>query len=220
MTEELRSRDESIPITLSLDEGDLAEDGVLLLREAAAHLDFLSVQAAPADSGLFPEPLEAPLPPFLGSLTQWLGGKDVLFSGFGIPTEPVLPSAPAYEPPIAERLVSEERAAGFFSSALDRLREAGTMGAMVSFFSDFDMALWQMPPLDADVLARHMGLYRSDRSPKDFLPVLTQHGSLERCPFPEEPPSWIDISGEEYEEDPKMHLQRLYGNYRDYHADD
>jgi hypothetical protein len=121
--------------------------------------------------------------------------------------------------PGAELLVSEDGAAEFFSSVLARLREAGVMGAMVSFFSDFDPQLWEMPPLDGRLPMRHLGIYRRDRSPKDLQPTLRDLGSLERRPFPEEPPSWIDMSPEEYEEDPKQHIRRLYGNYRDYHPD-
>jgi hypothetical protein len=219
MTEELRSRDETIPVTLGMDEGNLAGEGVLRPQDAAEHLDFLSMQAFPSSSELSSGPLNALLPPFLAILTQWLGGKDVMCLGLGIPTEPVPRQEWRHKKPGAELLVPEEEAAGFFSSVLERLREAGTMGAVISFFSDFDPGLWEMPPLDRDVPGRHMGMYRRDRSPKDFLPVLSEQSSLSRHPSPAEPPSWIDISQEEYDSDPKLHIRRLYGNYRDYHAD-
>jgi len=217
MTEELRSRDETIPITLGMDEGDLG--GVLRPHDAAEHLDFLSMQATPLSSEPSSGPLDPLWPPFLTILTQWLGGKDVMCMGLGIPTEPVPKQEWLHKKPGAGLLVSEETAAGFLSSALERLREAGMMGAMISFFSDFDPRLWDMPPLDEDLPGRHMGIYRYDRSPKDFEPTLREQGSLPRRPFPEEPPSWIDVSREEYESDPKLHISRLYGNYRDYHAD-
>jgi len=219
MTEELRSRDGAIPITLGMDEGNLAEYGVLRPQDAAEHLDFLSAKATPYSSGLSSGPLDALLPPFLAILAQWLGGKDVMCLGLGVPTEPIPKQEWVHKKPGAELLVSEEAAAGFFSSAVGRLLKAGMMGAMISFFSDFDPGLWEMPPLDRDVPGRHMGIYRRDRSPKDFLPALSEHSSLSRHPSPGEPPSWIDISQEEYEEDPKLHIRRLYGNYRDYHAD-
>ena len=219
MTEELRSRNEGIPITLGMDEGNLSEDRALRPRDAAGHLDFLAMQAHPYSSELSSGPSDSRLPPFLGILTQWLGGKDVLCLGFGIPTEPVPKLEGSYkkEPP-AERLLSEEEAAGFFSSALDRLREAGIMGALVSFFTDYETVLWEMPPLDTDLPGRHLGIYRRDRSPKDHQSVLLQHSGRRRRPFPGEPPSWIDISPEEYEENPKLHIRRLYRNYRDCYA--
>jgi hypothetical protein len=138
--------------------------------------------------------------------------------GLGIPTEPVPKPEWVHKKPGADLLVSEEAAAGFFSSVLKRLWEAGIMGAVISFFSDFDPGLWEMPPLDGDVPARHLGIYRRDRSPKDFLPILREQGSLLRHPSPEEPPSWIDISQEEYDSNSKLHIRRLYENYRDYHS--
>lgn len=219
MTEELRSRDETIPITLGMDEGNLAGDGILRPQDVAEHLDFLSVQVTPFSSELSSGPMDALLPPFLAILTQWLGGKDVMCLGLGIPTEPVPWQERVHKKPGTELLVSEEVAARFFSSVLERLREAGMMGAVISFFSDFDPGLWDMPPLDEDLPGRHLGIYRRDRSPKDFEPILREHGSLERRPFPKEPPSWIDISQEEYDSDPKLHIRRLYENYRDHHAD-
>ncbi len=218
MTEELRSRDETIPITLGMDERNLAGDGILRPQDVAEHLDFLSVQVTPFSSELSSGPMDALLPPFLTILTQWLGGKDVMCLGLGVPTEPVPRQERVHKKPGAELLVSEEAAARFFSSALERLRKAGTLGAVISFFSDFDPGLWEIPPLDEDVPGRHLGIYRRDRSPKDFEPILRELGSLERRPFPKEPPSWIDISREEYESDPKLHIRRLYGNYRDYHS--
>jgi hypothetical protein len=219
MTEELRSRDETIPITLCMDEGDLSRDGALRPQDASEHLDFLSMQAAPFSSDLASGPGDVRLPPFLGRLTQWLGGRDVLISGFGIPTEPAPEPGWDYKRTAAARLVSEEEAAAFFSSVLEQVLRAGMIGALVSFFSDFDPALWGIPPLDEDLPGRHLGVFRHDGGPKDFQPLLRQHSALQRLPFPGEPPSWIDISKEEYEEDPKQHIRRLYGNYRDHYAD-
>ncbi len=219
MTEELRSKDEAIPITLAMDEGDLSEDRALRPGDAAGHLDFLSMQAFPFSSELASGPLDWRLPPFLAILTQWLSGKDVLCLGFGVPTKPVRTHSRAYgKGAIEDRLVSEEEAGPFFSSVLNRLREAGTLGAAISFFSDFEAELWEMPPFDTDIPGRHLGIYRRERDAKDYQPILRQYKDLERLPFPEEPPSWIDISPEEYEEDPKMHIRRLYGNYRDCYA--
>jgi hypothetical protein len=216
MTEELRSRDETVPITLGMNERNLWRDHSLRPQEASRHLDFLSMQAYPYCSEISSGPSDSCLPPFLGILTQWLGQKDVLFQGFGLPTEPLPRPAWVRKRPAAERPVSESVASEFFRSVLDRLREAGMMGAIVSFFNDYDPALWEIPPLDEEILDRHLGIYRRDRSPKDFLPILREHGSLQRQPLPDEPPSWIDISREEYEEDPALHIQRLYDNYREY----
>jgi hypothetical protein len=218
MVEELRSRDETVPITLGMDERDLSEQNGVRPQDAAGHLDFLSMQATPFSSALSEGPSDDLWPPFLAILTQWLGGADVMCLGLAVPTEPVLKQEWVHRTPGVELLVSEEAAAGFFSSVLERLQEAGIMGATVSFFADFDPGLWKMPPLDGDVPGRHLGLFRRDGDPKDFVPVLTERSSLSRHPTPAEAPSWIDISPEEYDRDPKLHMRRLYENYRDHHA--
>ena len=159
------------------------------------------------------------MPPFLTILTQWLGGKDVMCLGLGVPTEPVPKQERVHKKPGAELLVSEEAAARFFSSALERLRKAGTMGAVISFFSDFDPGLWEIPPLDEDVSGAPPGHLPARQKPEGFRTHPQGVGiPPERRPFPEEPPSWIDISREEYDSDPKLHIRRLYGNYRDYHS--
>jgi hypothetical protein len=218
MAEELRSRDETVPITLGMDERDLSEQSGMRPQDATGHLDFLSMLAFPFSSELSSGPLETLLPSFLAILTQWLGGRNVMCLGLGIPTEALPKQERVHKKPAAELLVSEEAAAGFFSSVLERLRQAGAMGAMISFFADFDPELWKMPPLDNNVAERHLGIFHRDGSPKDFIPILTEQSSLSRHPAPVEPPSWIDVSQEEYEEDPKLHMRRLYQNYRDYHS--
>ena len=218
MTEELRSRDEAIPITLGMDERNLWADPCLGPQEASGHLDFLSVQGYPHDSALSSGPADPCLAPFLGILTQWLGQKEVLLGGVGVPTVPVAESDRGRKESLAERAVPEEDCGAFFQTVLDRLQESGVMGALVSFFSDYDTPLWQAPPLDEHVLERNLGIFRRDGSPKDFQPLLREHGFRERRPMPAEPPGWIDISREEYEVDPKLHIERLYRNYRDHQA--
>jgi endo-1,4-beta-mannosidase len=216
MTEELRARDETIPITLGMNEQDLWENPVWRSQAAAEHLDFLSMQAYPFCSELPSDPLDSYLPPFLGILSRWLGGKEVLLIGFGVPTSPVLKPDRVTEPLVTDGLVSEEQAGEFFRSVLNRLLEAGITGAVASYFSDYPPGLWKIPPLDTEVRERHMGIYRHDGSPKDLLPILRPFGSVQRRPLPEEPPSWIDLSREEYNEDPEQHIRRLYKNYREH----
>lgn len=218
MTEELRSRDETIPITLGMDERNLWADPALRPQEASEHLDFLSVQGCPRDSSLSFGPADPRLPPFLGIVTQWLGQKEVLLAGFGVPSEAVAKNDRGHKGPLEGRPFSEEAGGTFLQTVLDRLEAAGVMGGLVSFFADYDIVLWKVPPLDEHVLERHMGLFRRDGSPKDFLPLLRERGSRERKPKPAEAPGWIDISPEEYEKDPKLHIERLYRNYREHQA--
>ena len=215
MTEELRKSDETIPVTLGMHAEALGMEGALRPEDLAAHLDFLSVEVCPLECTFASGPLDTYLPSYLGILVRWLGNKEVLVGGLGVSTEPTLYSEwkgkESQNP-----LPSEEEACSFYPSALDRLLEGGAMGAVLECFSDYGPELWKVPPLDNNVPGRFFGIFRHDQSPKRFQPVFKDYTRLERHPFPTELPGWIDVSPDEYWENPGDHIQRLYQNYREH----
>jgi hypothetical protein len=157
-------------------------------------------------------PTDERLLPFLARLTCWLGeGRDVLFSEFGLPTRrPGDPGAQDDSP----LLVDEDAAAVYTGRALEGLRCAGCLGAMLWCYSDYNRALWQSPPLDLASHERTFGLWRADGSPKPSVAVVAAFVGAERCAVGQAD-EWIDIDRDEFQLDPNTHVPRLYRRYRD-----
>src|SRR5947209_19370214 len=139
-------------------------------------------------------------------MTRWLGnGRAVLFSEFGLPTY-------RCGGPPSMLLVDENAAAAYTGRALEALRLAGCIGAMLWCYSDYDAALWTRPPLDAAPHERSFGLWRVDGSPKPAVAAVRAFAGAERCTA-DAPDPWIDIDRDEFRVDPPAHLRRLYRRY-------
>jgi endo-1,4-beta-mannosidase len=208
MTSAIRSADDCALVTVGLHMEDLEEDRRLGPREAAGSCDFLSMHGYPIYASWAEGPLDAQLLPFLARVTRWLGsGKDVLFSEFGLPTRR------AREATRDPRLVAEDAAAVYTASALEALRDAGCLGAMLWCYSDYQRARWSIPPLDLAEHERSFGLWRADGSPKPAVAAVAAFAGATRCDAHDDD-SWIDISPDEFLLDPGRELPRLYGLYR------
>ena len=191
---------------------DLEEDRRLGPREASEACDVLSMHGYPIYARWAEGPTDERLLPFLARLTCWLGeGCDVLFSEFGLPTRrPGDPGAHDDSP----LLVDEDAAAVYTGRALEGLRRAGCLGAMLWCYSDYDRALWESPPLDLASHERTFGLWRADDSPKPSVAVVAAFVGAERCAVGQAD-EWIDIDRDEFQLDPNTHVPRLYRRYRD-----
>jgi len=219
MTEELRSRDETLPITLGLAGDDLwAEGGLYRLypEDMADYLDFVSIESEPTGYGFSDGPFDPFIPAFFSILTRWLSKKEVICIGLGFPTEPVLLENWDKKNQLKKSMPSEKEAESSWRAALRRLHQAGINGAFVSAFSDYHPRLWEAPPLDERIYDRFCGIFRHDGMPKRFQPLFKEYRDLAREPVPEEDPQWIDISPEEFHANASDHIHRLYQKYRDY----
>jgi endo-1,4-beta-mannosidase len=209
----IRAADETVLVTVGLHMEDLEEDRHLGPREVAASCDFLSMHGYPIYARWADGPTDEQLLPFLARMTCWLGeSRDVLFSEFGLPT--YRGGGPSeYKEADAPTLVDEDAAATYTTRALEALRRAGCLGAMLWCYSDYPRALWRSPPLD---LARHertFGLWRADGSPKPSVAAAAAFVGAERCPV-EHADAWIDIERGEFWSDPGGQLPRLYRRYQ------
>ena len=108
--------------------------------------------------------------------------------------------------------MSEEAAASYTGRALDRLRIAGCMGAMLWCFSDYASALHAVPPFDRATHERSFGLWRADGSPKPAVAQVTARvgASCVRAPSTDR---WLDIDPGTFSSNRRFHLARLYGRY-------
>ena len=208
----IHGADEAALVTVGLHMEDLEEDRRLGPREVSESCDFLSMHGYPIYARWADGPTDEQLLPFLARMTRWFGeGQEVLFSEFGLPTyRRGNPSERRAEADAT--LVEEDAAAAYTTRALEALRRAGCMGAMLWCYSDYEPALWQNPPLD---LARHertFGLWRVDGSPKPSVAAVTAFVGAERCAVEHSDP-WIDIERDAFWLDPGGQLPRLYRRY-------
>ena len=204
----IRGADDRALVTIGLHMEDLEEDRRLGPSEAAGSCDFLSMHGYPIYASWAEGPLDEQLLPFLARMTRWLGGgKDVLFSEFGLPTRRT--GRTSRDP----RLVDEDAAAVYTASALEALRAAGCLGAMLWCYSDYPRARWSSPPLDLARHERSFGLWRADGSPKPAVAAVAEFAGATRCDANGDD-SWIDIGREPFLLDPGRQLPRLYERYR------
>jgi endo-1,4-beta-mannosidase len=205
----IRAADSTVAITIGLHMEDLIEDRRLGPREAGRFCDFLCMHGYPIYADFVEGPTDEWLLPFLGLITRWLGGREVLFEEFGGPAlrpGSELDRARAASPHTA--LLAEESAAAFTRRALEALHDSGCSGAMLWCYRDYAEALWNAPPLDTATWERWFGLWRADGTPKPAVAEVTSFENLLRVP-PRDVP-WIDIDREEFSRRPHEHLRRLY----------
>jgi endo-1,4-beta-mannosidase len=204
----IRGADEAALVTVGLHMEDLEEDRRLGPREVSESCDFLSMHGYPIYARWADGSTDDQLLPFLARVTCWLGeGHEVLFSEFGLPTYRL------GDPSGTTPLVEEDAAAAYTTRALEALRRAGCLGAMLWCYSDYEPTLWQNPPLDLAGHERTFGLWRSDGSPKPSVAAVAAFVGAARCAV-EHSDAWIDIERDEFWSDPGGQLPRLYRRYR------
>lgn len=142
--------------------------------------------------------------PFLGLLTQWLGGKEVLIEEVGIPSSNTFKG---------EKVVSEEIAYSYYERLIQKIRRYPFLGVFFWCYGDYSKALWEKPPLDEAPHERYFGLFREDRTPKSFLPLFSLfriEDRKEEMKF-----EWIEIEPEDYFLNPKEHLSRPFWRFKE-----
>ena len=221
LTSAIRGADETALVTVGLHMEDLEEDRQLGPREASDTCDLLSMHGYPLYARWADGPTDDQLLPFLARVTRWLGdGPEVVFTEFGLPTySRGDPDEHRARAPGATPLIEEDVAAAYTATALEELRRAGCLGAMLWCYSDYDPALWESPPLD---LARHertFGLWRVDGSPKPSVAAVAAFVGAERCAAGDADP-WIDIDRHEFFRNSSAQLPRLYRRYRSSREED
>lgn len=211
ITDAIRSIDSSHPITIGLHMEDIEEDRKLGPKEAATACDFLCMHGYPIYADWAASPTDAMMLPFLGLVTRWLGGKDVLFEEFGAPA---VNQKELSRVATQTTVLDEDEAAGFTRDALASLHRFGFASAMLWCYGDYAEWLWNWPPLEHAVHERYFGLWRSDHSPKSALAEVKCFQNLERLEQPDDF-SWIDLDCEDFYADPSPNLRRLYERFRE-----
>jgi hypothetical protein len=194
---------------------DLEEDRRLGSTEASEACDLLSMHGYPIYARWADGPTDHQVLPFLARVTHWLGeGRDLVFSEFGVPTYRDGRGKRSVRGRGRSLLVEEDSAAAYTARALEALRRAGCLGAMLWCYSDYDSALWESPPFDRAPHERSFGLWRTDGSPKPAVAAIAAFVGAARCTA-RHGDAWIDIDRDEFRRDPRGQLSRLYRRYRE-----
>jgi endo-1,4-beta-mannosidase len=211
ITAAIRAVDVATPITIGLHMEDLEEDRRLGPAEAALTCDFLCMHGYPMYATWAKNASDELLLPFLGLITHWLSGKEVLFAEFGAPTLPGQDQRQLPMPPTI--LLEETLAAAFTERALERLVNAGFLGAMLWCYGDYAKPLWGVPPLDQAKHERHFGLWREDYTPKPALQSVKQFSHTARGDVRDDRFAWIDIPHSDFYTQPRDNLHALYQKF-------
>lgn len=154
-----------VPVTIGLHAEDLEEDRKLGPADAALYCDFLCMHGYPFYLDWVDHPLDVNVLPFLGLITNWLGGKRVLFQEFGVSDQILQQEFPGE---------IEEGGALYYRKALHLLREAGMWGALAWCYSDYQPHLFGKPPLKENPHERYFGLFKADGSHKKAVSVFQE----------------------------------------------
>ncbi|HEX6513865.1 MAG TPA: cellulase family glycosylhydrolase [Chloroflexota bacterium] len=156
-------------VSCGLHSEDLEQDRHLSPITMAESNDFLCMHGYSVYARWAKDKLDSDVCPFLNVLTESLGRKPVLFEEFGICTAP---------PGQAGRFIgsqyfaSEDEAASYFEEVLDKLWNAGSLGAFAWCYGDYDDSLFGAPPCNTHLHERTFGIVRADGSLKPAAEVL------------------------------------------------
>jgi endo-1,4-beta-mannosidase len=217
ITDAIRSVDDAHPITIGLHMEDLEEDRKLGPEEAAEVCDFLCMHGYPLYADWADGPTDALLPAFLGSITRWLGGKEVLFQEYGAPAVPHENLKESSGSPF--QLLDEKTAADYTAKVTSYLHELGFMGGMLWCFGDYSKSIWHEAPLDKSIHERFFGLWHDDHSPKPVLVQLKALSERQRHKFTDDL-TWIDVEKNEFYLSPSDNVKHLYRQFRAFRSDD
>ncbi len=212
----IKSSDPDSLVTLGLHAEDLEEDRQLRPQDAGIFCDFLTMHGYPFYLSWAEGSQDVSVLPFLVMLTEWLGGKPVLLSEFGIPSQPII--SPLYESPYQGNitLFSESEGAFYYEKALSLLRQSGTLGAMAWCYGDYAPELWDKTPLEQNPHERHFGLFRHDGSPKPVAEVMQAFARNQKDVARKLSGIFLNNWNRDmYYEDPPRHLEEMYREFRE-----
>lgn len=218
MSDLTRSLDPNHPVTTGLHVASLLEDNGLRVDQVFAESDMAVMHGYPMYIPWARHDLDPDFVPYLCALTSTLSGTPCLAEEWGGCTAPDGgPSTTwkwtSYGSPRTQYMAGEEAMAGYVSQTLPRLVDVGAIGAFLWCFADYSPDLWDRPPCDAGGAKheRHFGLVRPDGTLKPHAEALARFSATSPTVVTQPDPRFeIDVTADEYYEDPAGHARRLY----------
>ena len=169
LAEVIKAPNSNALVSCGLHSEDLEKNRHLSPLTMAESNDFLCMHGYSVYASWAKDKLDSDVCPFLNVLTESLGRKPVLFEEFGICTAP--PNRPGhYVGP--QYFASEDEAASYYEEVLEKLWNAGSIGAFAWCYADYDDSLFGVPPCNTHLHERTFGLLRRDGSLKPAAEVL------------------------------------------------
>lgn len=223
MTDLVRRLDPAHEVTVGLHAASLLQDNGLRVDQVFAHADVAVMHAYPMYLPLARHPLDPDLVPFTCALTAALTGKPVLAEEWGGCTAPRgEPSQTwrwtSYGEEREQFMASEESLAVYVSQVLPRLVDVGATGSLLWCFADYHESLHGSPPLVESRHERHFGLVRPDGSLKPHAEALKSFAATGPQVRGVGWGDLLDVTADEYYEDPYTHAARLYDRFLERHA--
>jgi endo-1,4-beta-mannosidase len=221
MRDLIREIDPNHPVTCGLHVASVLEDNGLRLNEVFAETDVAVMHGYPMYIPWARHNLDPDFMPYLCVLVSAMCGKPCLAEEWGGCTAPDGRDSEVWEwtsyknTPRKQFMASETALAQHIEAVLPKLVEVGSTGAMLWCFADYAEELWDRPPCDENGAKheRHFGLVRPDGSLKPHAEVIRKFAESKPTVEQAQRTVTLDISNDEYYDNPSFHAQRLYKAY-------
>lgn len=219
MVDLIKEIDPDHPVTCGLHVASLGTSTALRIDYTYDICDVGVMHSYPMYTPWARSPLDPDFVPYTCALTSALaGGKPTLMEEFGGPTaapgqESYVWNWIAYGKPRTQYMASEEDFADYIRQVLPKLVEVGATGAMLWCFADYIEDLWDRPPCSESRHERFFGLVRPDGSLKPHAQVIKEFAATNPTIQPASRTVDLDISVDEYYNNPAEHYPRLYRVY-------
>lgn len=214
----IREIDPDTPITYGMHMANLDRNNELRLHDVFDILDVAVMHPYPIFCDWARGPLDTDVAPYSAALTSALCGKPVLLQEFGGCTAPPGQDSFVMEWDTAGGkrsifMASEEAFANYIAEVLPKLVEVGCTGAMIWSYGDYAPELWDKPPCHHSPHERSFGLVRVDGTLKPHARVFQGFAAARPTVKPATGTLQLDITPDEYYQDARHHLARLYKQY-------
>ncbi|MBC8170979.1 MAG: cellulase family glycosylhydrolase [Anaerolineae bacterium] len=219
MTQLIKGIDPVHPVTCGLHIASLHEDNGLRVDQVYSETDVAVMHSYPMYLPWARHSLDPDLVPYTCAMVTALCGKPTLMEEWGGCTntpgkESEIWEWTAYGEPRTQFMASEEDFAQYVDAVLGKLVEVGATGAMMWCYADYIPELWDKPPCSESRHERFFGLVRPDGSLKPHAEIIKRFAATQPTVNPNPPRTvTLDITPDEYYQNPTAHLIRLYEKY-------
>jgi endo-1,4-beta-mannosidase len=221
MRDLIREIDPNHPVTCGLHVDSLFNNNGLRIDQVYAETDVAVMHGYPMYIPWARNNLDVDFMAYLCALVTALSGKPCLAEEWGGCTAPNGRDSEVWEwtsykaQHRTQFMASEIALANHIEAVLPKLQEVGSTGSMFWCYADYVEELWDKPPCDENGAKheRHFGLVRPDGSLKPHAEVIRKFAETKPTIQPATRTVTLDISADEYYENPYFEAQRLYKDY-------